>query len=128
MLSSKATPPMSMPDDLDAILERVPSPVAAEARKLVTVLSVTRPDLVAKVQRGWGSVNYRHRQAGFICAVFPMADHVALVFEHGRQLSNDAGLLEGDGKQVRFIRLAPGDPIPEVPIGLLLAEAIALRS
>ena len=103
---------MSMPDDLDAILVRVPADIAAETRKLVTVLSVTRPDLVAKVQPGWGSVNYRHKRAGFICAVFPMADHVSLVFEHGRQLSNDDGLLEGDGKQVRFIRLAAGRSDP----------------
>jgi hypothetical protein len=116
-----------MPAEFETILARVPPGVAAQARRLVTVLSLVRPDLTAKVQLGWGSVNYRHKRAGFVCAVFPLAGHVSLVFEHGRLLSNDHGLLEGDGKQVRSIILKPGDPIPEVPIGLLLAEAIALR-
>lgn len=120
-------PDIEMPEGLEAILARVPPGVAAEARQLVAVLGTLRPDLTAKVQPGWGSVNYRHKRAGFVCAVFPLAGHVSLVFEHGRLLSNDDGLLEGDGKQVRFIVLSPGDPIPEVPIGLLLAEAIALR-
>ena len=57
-----------------------------------------------------------------------MPEHVDLVFEHGRLLSNEHGLLEGDGRQVRYIRLLPGDSVPEEAIALLLAEAIALRS
>ncbi len=55
-----------------------------------------------------------------------MEDHVSLVFEHGRQLSSP--LLQGDGKQVRFIRLEPGTDIPEDEIAILLAEAIALKA
>ena len=55
-----------------------------------------------------------------------MEDHVSLVFEHGRLLSSP--LLEGDGKQVRFIRFVPGVEIPEDEIAILLAEAIALKA
>ena len=117
-----------LPSDLETILGRVPEDVAAKARELVGVLATIRPDLAAKVQQGWGSINFRHKTAGFVCAVFPLADHVSLIFEQGRLLSNDHGLLQGDGKQVRFIRIDPQGKIPEGPIGLLLAEAIALRS
>lgn len=85
-----------------------------------------RPDLAPRVRLGWGSINFRHPQAGFVCAVFPMPDHVSLVFEHGRQLSSP--LLQGTGQQVRFIRFDPGDPVPRDELAILLAEAIALRA
>ena len=96
------------------------------ANRLALTLLNLRPDLEAKARLGWGSVNYRHPQAGFLCAIFPMQDHVSLVFENGRLLSSP--LLEGNGKQVRFIRFAPGADIPEDDIAILLAEAIALKT
>ena len=80
-----------------------------------------------RVMRGWRSVNFRHAQAGHVCAVFPYADRVALYFEHGRLLDDPEGVLMGDDlKKGRFIRLRPGEPIPQTAIGLLLVEAIAL--
>jgi hypothetical protein len=112
--------------DLRPILRAYPEPVAELTRQAAVALVELRPDLEAKVRLGWGSVNYRHPAAGFVCAIFPLEDHVSLVFEHGRQLSSP--LLEGDGKQVRFIRLVPGAALPIDEIGLLLAEAIALRA
>ena len=63
-----------------------------------------------------------------MCAVFPMREHVDLVFEHGRLLSNESGLLQGNGRQVRYIRFRPGDDVPDDAIALLVAEAVALRS
>ena len=112
--------------DLRPILRAYPEPVAELTRQAAVALVELRPDLEAKVRLGWGSVNYRHPAAGFVCAIFPLEDHVSLVFEHGRQLSSP--LLEGDGKHVRFIRLVPGAALPIDEIGLLLAEAIALRA
>lgn len=114
--------------DIEALLGTFRPEIAEAARRMVAALRRIRPDLQARARLGWGSVNFRHREAGFVCAVFPMADHVSLVFEHGRQLSNEAGLLQGEGKQVRFIPLRPGDPVPEDELALLLAEAIALRA
>lgn len=112
--------------DLLQIVRSFPQPVADLAQNLaLTILSV-RPDLDGKARLGWGSVNYQHPKAGFVCAIFPMADHVSLVFEHGRLLSSP--LLQGNGKQVRYIRFEPGDEIPEDEIAILLAEAIALKA
>jgi hypothetical protein len=112
--------------DLQHIVRSFPDPIGAFASRLALTLLNLRPDLEAKARLGWGSVNYRHPVAGFVCAIFPMEDHVSLVFEHGRQLSSP--LLEGDGKQVRYIRFVPGDDIPEDDIAILLAEAIALKA
>jgi len=92
----------------------------------VAAVRELQPDLAPRVRLGWGSINFRHPQAGFVCAVFPMPDHVSLVFEHGRQLSSP--LLQGTGRQVRFIRFEPGDPVPRDELAILLAEAIALRA
>ena len=64
--------------------------------------------------------------AGFVCAVFPMQDHVSLVFEHGRQLNSP--MLQGDGAQVRFIRIEPGVLPDRDALAILIAEAIALRA
>lgn len=111
---------------LDELLGRFQPPIAAVMRETAELVAALRPDLEAKVKPGWGSVNFRHKRAGFVCAVFPQLDHVSLVFEHGRLLSSE--LLVGDTKQVRWIVLRPGEPLPEDEIGILLAEAIALRS
>ncbi len=112
--------------DLLQITRSLPQPIAEMASRLALTLLSVRPDLEAKARLGWGSVNYRHPKAGFVCAIFPMEDHVSLVFEHGRQLSS--ALLEGDGKQVRYIRFEPGSDIPEDELAILLAEAIALKA
>ena len=112
--------------DLLQILRPFPEPIATLASDLALTLLSVRPDLEGKARLGWGSVNYRHPKAGFVCAIFPMEDHVSLVFEHGRLLSSP--LLEGDGKQVRYIRFEPGAKIPEDEIAILLAEAIALKA
>jgi len=112
--------------DLLNIVRSFPEPVQQLTSKLALTLLAVRPDLEGKARLGWGSVNYRHPVAGFVCAIFPMEDHVSLVFEHGRQLSSP--LLEGDGKQVRYIKLIPGHDIPEDDIAILLSEAIALKA
>jgi hypothetical protein len=82
----------------------------------------------ARVRTGWGTVNFKHPVAGFVVAVYPSTDHVAVIYQYGRLLSSP--LLVGDKKvkQVRWIPLAPGDAIPEDEIGVLLVEAIALRA
>jgi hypothetical protein len=114
--------------EIESYLGAFRPPIAETAGRVIATLRRLRPDLVPQVRLGWGSVNYRHSRAGFVCAVFPMADHVSLVFEHGRQLSNESGLLQGNGRQVRFISFRPGQAILEDALGMLLAEAIALRA
>jgi hypothetical protein len=115
---------------LDELLARHEADVAEQARKVINALAELRSDLTATVKSGWGSVNYRHAQAGHICAVFPQRreHNVIVVFEHGRLL--DSPLLVDNGKvrQVRWIPFSPGDTIPMDDIGILLAEAIALKA
>ncbi len=112
--------------DLDLLLRRIDPAIAETTTHVAELVARLRPDFEARARIGWGSVNYRHPVAGFVCAVFPMDDYVSLVFEHGRQLNSP--LLQGTGKQVRFIRIARGDTVPEDELAILLAEAIALKA
>jgi hypothetical protein len=114
--------------DLKRLLEGLPPDMATLARRLVTLLIDIRPDFVPKVRFGWRSINFRHPAAGLVCAVFPYQDRVALIFEHGRQLADPDGLLEGNQEQIRLINFRPGDELPRDGIALLLIEAVALRS
>ena len=121
---------LSIGEGLDALLARHDPAITALARRLVDTIVEIRPDLTPRVQPGWGSVNFRHPRAGFVCAVFPQAreQNVCLVFEQGRLLSSPLLVDNGKVKQVRWIPLAPGTEIPVDEIAILLAEAIALRA
>jgi hypothetical protein len=121
---------MSIDAEFDELLARLPPEIAQQARRLLHVVREVRPDLAAKVRRGWGSVNFRHPKAGFICAIFPQAreQNVILMFEQGRLLSSPLLVDNGKVKQVRWIPFQPGDDIPADDIAILIAEAIALRA
>jgi hypothetical protein len=113
-------------DNLASLLEPLPPPIGALTRQLVTLL-VAHPGLAGKVMPGWKSVNFRHQRAGFVCAVFPNAERVALYFEHGRLLSAEDELPLGrDLKRGRYMVLRPGEEVPMDTIGILVSEAIAL--
>ena len=108
------------------LIAPLPAPVKELTARLVALVAA-HPGLTGKVMTGWRSINFRHAAAGHVCSVFPREDQVLLYFEHGKLLSQDEGLLLGDGlKKGRYLRLSPGDDIPVDPIGILLGEAIAL--
>ena len=94
------------------------SDVVADTARLVRgALLDGFPDLIERVRRGWHSVNYHHPDAGFLCAVFPLADRVQLVFERGAQLADPRGLLTGSGKTVRALEFrTPEDVDPEIVV------------
>ncbi len=117
----------SIDEDIAALLDGSPADIGALATALINLLRHEHPELEATVRFGWRSVNFRHPVAGHLCAVFPLKSEVKLYFEQGRLLTDTEGLLEGDGKQVRVLRLRPGYDIPAEAIGLFVAEAIALK-
>jgi hypothetical protein len=119
---------MADTDEVERLLDSCREPIRSLARELVATILDRRPDLTPVARFGWRSINFHHAVAKLVCGVFPRKDEVRLVFEHGRLLSNESGLLKGDQRQIRSIYLKPGKAIPAEAIGLLLAEAIALRS
>jgi hypothetical protein len=92
--------------ELDALLADHPEAVAGVALRLREVLLTGRPDLAERVRPGWHSVNFHDPSAGFVCAIFPLADRVQLVFERGALLPDPDGRLTGTGRQVRVLEFA----------------------
>jgi hypothetical protein len=128
---SRSEQPSPDPTEFDRrladLLAPSPKAIATLARKIVALVARMHPEMETAVRFGWHSVSFRHPGAGYVCGVFPRPDRVLLLFEHGRQLTDPHGLLEGDTRQVRYIALKPGDKLPDSGIADLLAEAIALR-
>lgn len=117
-----------MPVPPEAILERHTPTIRAltnEARKLAKRVM---PDALEYGNAGWGAIAYRHPAAGYVCGLFPFADHVKFLFEHGVELDDPDGVLEGDGTQVRYVTLRKQTDVRAGVLVPLLVAAIALRS
>jgi hypothetical protein len=113
---------------VDALLRDHTDTVAATARRLRTVVLDAQPQLSERVRTGWHSLNYRDPDAGFVCAVFPGADRVQLVFEHGARLPDPRGLLTGTGRQVRVLLFATPEDVDPGVVTEFLDLAVDLRA
>jgi hypothetical protein len=98
------------------------------AERLRTLIGATLPEATECAYPGWHGIGYRHPSAGYIGAIFPLQDRVRLGFEHGARLPDPAGMLTGDGKQLRYVEVLPGADINERAIRALLVDAVALRA
>src|SRR5688500_1064971 len=114
--------------DLETLLNHRPPAVADLTRDVVGWFVAQYPEMSARVKLGWGAVNFHHPRAGFVIAIFPSTDHVSVIYQHGRLLSSPLLVGADKVKQVRWIPLTPGEEVPWDDIGILLAEAIALRA
>jgi hypothetical protein len=112
------------PDD---ILRDHSPEVQAIAGALRRLIHDTVDGLSERAYPGWHAIGFRHPRAGYVCGIFPFATSVRFVFEHGRQLSDPFGVLQGDGKQIRYIDIEDVAAIPAAAIPPLLLEAVELR-
>ena len=116
--------------ELDALLADHPMAVADLVLRLREVLLEGQPSLVERVRPGWHSVNFHDPVAGFVCALFPQADRVQLVFERGALLPDPHHRLSGTGRQVRtLVFCAPEDVDAETILEFLdLALDVGARA
>jgi len=109
-----------------ALLADHTTEVVAAAGWLREVVLGAMPDAREVVYRGWHGFGYHHPEAGYVCAVFPRAADALLGFERGVLLDDPHGLLEGDGRSVRYVRVAaPGEPPAERLVELIDAAVLA---
>jgi hypothetical protein len=113
-------------DEVEALLADHRDAVADTGRRLRAAIRGAHPQLIERVRRGWHSINYRDPAAGFVCAIFPTADDVQLVFERGAALPDPHGLLTGSGKQVRMLVFGTADDVDEDVVGRYLDLAVEL--
>ncbi len=85
------------------------------------------PDLTERVYRGWHGVGFRHPEAGYVCAIYPRGEQIVLLFEHGASLFDPDGVLLGEGKQTRYLRIERASPETAERITAYVEQAIAER-
>ena len=112
--------------EVDALLDDHAPHVAAAARRVRAAVRRAHPDLTERVRPGWHSINYHDRAAGFVSAIFPMTDHVQLVFERGVLLPDPAGLLTGSGRQVRSLEYRHADEVDDRVVQEFLDHAVEI--
>jgi hypothetical protein len=117
---------VGMPSDpaADALLADHPDTVVSTAERLRHLLLNAHPELTERTRPGWHSLNYRHPEAGFVCALFPGADRVDLVLEHGAALPDPDRRLTGEGRQVRTLPFPAGAEIDGAPVVEFLDLAV----
>lgn len=115
-----------------------PPQIQELAQELRTLVKDVVPDIDEKVYRGWQLIGYRAKRTGsqrrdrgaYFCYIAPRADTLQLGFEYGVLLADQEGLLEGQGKQVRYITFTPAADFERAGVKRLIVEAarVALLS
>jgi DNA transformation protein len=109
----------------EQILEAYPSSIKTLAEQLRRLVLTTAPDATEAGYPGWRLIGYRSPH--YFCFIAPHPDHVRLGFEHGHRVSDPHGVLESMGKQVKFVRLVPGQRLPVTPLRELIEAALVTR-
>lgn len=105
---------------IDAWFERRPAELAALASEWFVRLRQAGP-LVGELMHD-GCPNLCVQDAPF-AYVNAFTAHVNVGFFHGAALPDPAGLLQGAGKQMRHVKLRPGEPIDQAAFQALVQAA-----
>ena len=115
------------PDEVVAFLQERHAEVAGLALWVRAAVVEADPDLTERVYLRWDGIGFRHPDAGYVCGIFPQADHVRLLFEHGQRLDDADGLLEGEGSQTRYLAIRHPDDSLKQAIQRLVNDAVVHR-
>lgn len=108
---------------VDQYIEQLPETIqelAKELRKLVFELSSSMKEEIK-----WSKPSYSHN--GLVCYMQTAKTHINFGFYQGAKLDDRDGLLEGEGKKMRHIRMRKVQEIQAEPLKNLIWEAIELN-
>jgi hypothetical protein len=100
--------------------------ICAMAERLRRLVRETVPDAVEAAYPVWHGIGYCHPESGYFCGIFPQKNSVKLGFEYGVLLPDPDGLLQGSGKQVRYLFFKEAKEIRVGAIRKLIRAAIRL--
>ena len=122
---------MDAQTQLDGFLDKYAPDTAAQARAALAKMKARLPGATMLVYDnynalviGFGATD-KPSKAVLSLAVFPR--HVTLCFIHGKGLPDPHALLQGEGNQVRSLRLASAETLDDPRVEALISEA-AVRS
>jgi Domain of unknown function (DU1801) len=92
---------------VDTFLKGYPPPVREIAVKAREVILSVMPDATEKVYPGWKVIQYGAGadMKSVFAAISPQRERVNLGLANGVDLDDPDGLLEGDGKAIRHVKL-----------------------
>ncbi len=96
--------------------------LANAARERITSLV---PHAVERLRPGWGLIGYSAPK--YFAFIVPVKDGVRIGFEWGVRLDDPAGLLEGNGSQVRFVSITRASQLRRRPLAQLISTAALNR-
>ncbi len=96
-------------------------------QRLRELVNQAVPEAGGKVHPGRHGFGFHGPNAGYFCGIFPQTDCVKLGFEFGRPLPDPQGLLQGDGKRIRYPVLEPGERLPVESISDLISASLAIN-
>ena len=102
------------------------SRIRALAQRLRRVIRRAVPEAIEVAYPTWHAIGYRHPKAGYFCGIFPYEDHIKIYFEHGIRLPDPHGVLEGDGRQTRYVCVQGAKDVRTTALKELLSAAINL--
>ena len=108
----------------EQILVDYPPQVRRLAERLRRLVRRTIPTAAEFAYPVWRGIGYRDPQSGYFCGIFPQRDCVKLGFEHGASLADPDRLLEGSGKQVRYLVVRSEKDIHARALRRLLVSAV----
>ena len=106
--------------DVDAWLHRQPEELGALARHWFAVMRRCGGDVRELLHDGHPTACVGEAAFAYVNA---FRAHVNVGFFRGAELDDPAGLLEGTGKFMRHVKLAPGCDVDHAALGQLIASA-----
>ena len=110
----------------DEFLAAFPPEIQRLANELRTLVTETIPNVKEAVYTGWKLIGYRVRkdkQDAYFCFIAPFESRIMLGFEYGIQLFDPTLRLEGEGTQVRYLRVREREDIEPEVFRAFIAEA-----
>ena len=109
------------PGSIDELLAPYgPNVVALANAARRRILSLV-PHAVERLRPGWGLIGYSAPK--YFAFVVPVKDGVRIGFEWGVRLDDPAGLLEGNGSQVRFVAITRASQLRRRELATLINSA-----
>lgn len=100
--------------------------IQALVEQLRRLIKAAVPEATEKAQAHWHSLNFYHPEGGYFCGIFPFEEEIKLVFEFGVLLPDPTELLQGAGKQVRYVPIKGPQDIQAGSIKQLIRAALDL--
>lgn len=125
-MPSRRNKPAANQVTIESILSDHSPEVRQLAEQLRKLIKDTVPQAIERAYPGWRAIGYRHPEVGYFCGLFPLADRVDVAFEFGVLLPDPHAILDGDGKQVRYVRIRRAEDLRPEPLRALLIAAIDL--